>query len=198
MPRMPKRGKSPDKKLDDARMARTEKKDARKTARAEKKQGATERVPLRVPAGTPVSVRTGDTIKIENAQLGDKCPGTVDYDVKVDDRVAIPAGSRVRIAMVQMEGGDDLGMRLSSITIDGRDKPVKTDLARVEGEKDGMGLIGKAAIGAAVGGLGGGGKGAAAGAAAGAGIGAMFGPDKEVPSGTRLAFDLREPLRLER
>jgi hypothetical protein len=174
----------------DARMdARAEKKEARKEARAEK-------VPLRVPAGTPVTVRTNDTVKIENAQIGDTCRATVAYDVRANDEVAIPAGARATISMVQVERGDELGMRLKSIDINGRSKPVKSDFARVEGDKDGMGMLGKAAIGAALGGIAGGGTGAAAGAAGGVGLGALFGPDKEVPSGTSLTFDLREPVNI--
>ena len=61
---------------------------------------------------------------------------------------------------------------------------MKSDFARVEGDKDGMGILGKAAIGAA------------AGAATGVGIGSIFGPDMKVPSGTHLTFDLREPLNI--
>ena len=176
-------------KVGTAKDARAEKKEGRKQARAEK-------VPLRVPAGTPVSVRTNDTVKIENAQIGDTCRATVAHDVRVNDEVAIPAGSRATISMVQVERGNELGMRLKTIDINGRSKPVKSDFARVEGDKDGMGMLGKVAIGAAVGGIAGGGTGAAAGAAGGAGLGALFGPDKEVPSGTHLTFDLREPLNI--
>ena len=183
-----------------ARNAREDKAEARQEARAEKKEARkearAEKMPLRVPAGTPVTVRMSDTVKIDNAQIGDTCRATVAHDVRAGDAVAIATGSRATISMVQVEGGDELGMRLKSIDIDGRNKPVKSDFARVEGDKDGMGILGKAAIGAAVGGIAGGGTGAAAGAATGVGIGSIFGPDMKVPSGTHLTFDLREPLNI--
>jgi hypothetical protein len=89
-------------------------------------------------------------------------------------------------------------MRLKSVSVDRRDVPTKSDFARVEGDKDGLGGFATAAIGATVGAVTGGAKGAAAGVGAGLGMRAIFGDDAEVPAGTRLAFDLREPLNLKR
>jgi hypothetical protein len=181
-------------KVDDKKESRAEAVADKKEARKDK---AAERVPLRVPAGTSIVVRTGAAIEVDEPRFGDTVRGTVDYDVRVSDEVAIPAGSRAEISIVAMDH-DEVGMRLKSISVGGRNVQTKSDFARVEGDKDGLGGVATAAIGATVGAVTGGVKGAAAGAGAGLGMRAIFGDDAEVPSGTRLAFDLREPLNLKR
>src|SRR5258705_342791 len=106
----------------------------------------------------------------------------VTRDVRVGDRVAIPAGAKAHGEVTMVERGGKvrdkarLGIRFTSVVLaDGTRVPVETDTIFREGDSptgESAAKIGGGAIGGAIlGGIFGGAKGAAIGASAGAGAG---------------------------
>jgi hypothetical protein len=118
----------------------------------------------------------------ERARVEDRVEARVTRDVRVGDRVAIPAGSRAVGFVTQVERGGKfkeqakLAIRFQTIVLaDGTRLPISTAPVEREGDKGdstakkvGGGAIAGTILGAILGG----GKGAAIGAAAGAGGGA--------------------------
>ncbi len=179
-----------------------------------------ERVPLEAPAPPPPPQRTFDelvvstdsviglqsdsTVTSERARVEDRVEARVTRDVKVADRVAIPAGSRAIGYVTAVERGGKfkeqakLAIRFQTIVLaDGTRLPIST--AAVEREGDGKGgssaakMGGAAVAGTILGAILGGGKGAAIGGAAGAGAGAAA-----VQAGDRSVATLRagEPITI--
>jgi type IV secretory pathway VirB10-like protein len=118
----------------------------------------------------------------EKARVEDEVLARVTRDVKVGDRVAIPAGSQARGEVTLVERGGKvkdrarLGIRFTSVVLaDGSRVPLETDTIYREGDSpagESTAKIGGGAIGGAIlGGIFGGAKGAAIGAATGAGAG---------------------------
>jgi type IV secretory pathway VirB10-like protein len=118
----------------------------------------------------------------ERARVEDPVVARVTRDVKVGNRVVIPAGSRANGEVTTVERGGRLkdrarlGVRFTSIVLaDGTRVPIATEAIYREGESptgESAAKIGGAAIGGAIlGGILGGGKGAAIGGAIGAGGG---------------------------
>jgi type IV secretory pathway VirB10-like protein len=137
---------------------------------------------LVVSANSVIGLQTENRISSETAKVEDRVEARVTRDVRVGDRVAIPAGSRVIGSVTQVERGGKfkeqarLGIRFHTIVLaDGTRVPISTDTILRQGEapangtaaKVGGGAVGGAIIGAILGG----GKGAAIGAATGAGAG---------------------------
>ena len=130
-----------------------------------------------IPAGTPISVRLGQTISSETARAGDRWTGTVYERVVVDGRTVARRGDRVRGRVVnaktsgRLSGTALLELQLTSV----KGIPVKTNIVSEEGKshkgRNTKAIGGGAAAGAIIGALAGGGKGAAIGAGAGAAVG---------------------------
>jgi hypothetical protein len=137
---------------------------------------------LVVSADAVIGLQTENRISSETAHIEDRVEAKVTRDVKVGDRVAIPAGSRALGSVTQVDQGGKfkeqarLGIRFHTIVLaDGTRLPISTETIMRYGEapgnssasKIGGGAVGGAILGAILGGA----KGAAIGATAGAGAG---------------------------
>jgi hypothetical protein len=137
---------------------------------------------LVVAQNSVIGLQVETAVTTERARVEDEVIARVTRDVRVGDRVAIPAGSKVVGEVTLVEKGGRmkerarLGVRFTSIVLaDGSKVPIATETIYREGESptgESAAKIGGAAIGGAIlGGILGGGKGAAIGGAIGAGGG---------------------------
>ena len=137
---------------------------------------------LVVSADSVIGLQTENRLSSDTARVEDKVDAKVTRDVKVGDRIAIPAGSRAIGSVMEVDRGGKfkdrarLGIRFHTLVLaDGTRVPISTETIYREGAapgnssaaKVGGGAVGGAILGAILGG----GKGAAIGAAAGAGGG---------------------------
>jgi hypothetical protein len=138
---------------------------------------------LVVSADSVIGLQTENRVSSETARVEDRIEARVTRDVKVGDRVAIPAGARAIGSVMQVERGGKfkerprLGVRFHTLVLaDGTRIPISTETIYREGDAPGnssSSKVGGAAVGGAIlGAILGGSKGAAIGAAAGAGAGA--------------------------
>jgi type IV secretory pathway VirB10-like protein len=157
---------------------------------------------LVVSADSVIGLQSDTTVTSETARIENRVEARVTRDVKVGDRVAIPAGARAIGFVTQVEQGGKfkerakLAIRFQTIVLaDGTRLPIST--APVEREGDAKGnssaakMGGGAVAGTILGAILGGGKGAAIGGMAGAGAGAAA-----VEAGSRSTAALRagEPI----
>ena len=165
---------------------------------------------LVVAANSVIGLEIESAITSERARVEDAVAARVTRDVKVGDRVAIPAGARVQGEVTVVERGGRLkerarlGVRFTSIVLaDGTRLPIETDTIYREGDSptsESAAKIGGAAIGGAIiGGILGGAKGAAIGSAVGAGGGSaavMAGGRNAatLPSGTPVTVRVQDPV----
>lgn len=157
---------------------------------------------LVVSADSVIGLQSDTTVTSERARVEDRVEARVTRDVKVGDRVAIPAGARVIGYVTQVKAGGKfkeqakLAIRFQTIVLaDGTRLPISTAAVEREGEGKGNSsaakMGGAAVAGTILGAILGGGKGAAIGGMAGAGAGAAA-----VESGDRSMATLRagEPI----
>jgi hypothetical protein len=157
-----------------------------------------------------IGLQTETRISSETARVEDRVDARVTRDVRVGDRVAVPAGARAIGSVSLVEKGGKfkerarLGIRFHTLVLaDGTRVPINTETIFRDGDaptnssaqKVGGGAIGGAIIGAIIGG----GKGAAIGAAAGAGAGSaavMAGGRNEavLPPGTPVTARISQPV----
>jgi hypothetical protein len=139
-------------------------------------------VDLVVATDSVLGLQIETPVTSEKARVEDEVLARVTRDVRVGDRVAIPAGSQARGEVTMVERGGKvkdrarLGIRFTSVVLaDGTRVPLETDTIYREGDSpatESTAKIGGGAIGGAIlGGIFGGAKGAAIGAATGAGAG---------------------------
>jgi len=139
-------------------------------------------VDLVVATDSVLGLQVETAVTSEKARVEDQVVARVTRDVRVGDRVAIPAGSQARGEVTMVERGGKLrdkarlGIRFTSVVLaDGTRVPIESDTIFREGDSPGgesTAKIGGGAIGGAIiGGIFGGAKGAAIGAATGAGAG---------------------------
>ena len=164
---------------------------------------------LIVPADSVVGLQVETTVTSERARVEDEVVAHVTRDVRVGDRVAIPAGSTAHGEVTLVERGGRLrerarlGVRFTSIVLaDGTRIPLETDIVYREGSSPGgesAAKIGGGAIGGAIiGGILGGARGAVIGGSAGAGAGtaAVLAGGRNpatLPSGSPVTVRLIEP-----
>lgn len=137
---------------------------------------------LTVPADSVIGLQIETAVTSDDARVEDRVNARVTRDVRIDGRVAIPAGSRVLGSVTQVDRGGKmrerarLGIRFHTLVLaDGVRVPVLTETIFREGEsptgesaaKIGGGAVGGAILGAILGG----GKGAAIGGSIGAASG---------------------------
>ncbi len=143
---------------------------------------APEFIDLTVPSDAVLGLQIERTVSSELARVEDKVDARVTRDVRVENRVAIPAGSTVRGSVIEvdkggrMKGKARLAIRFHTIVLaDGSQLALKSDPVVREGQSPGgesAAKVGGAAIGGAIlGAILGGGRGAAIGGAVGAGAG---------------------------
>ena len=165
---------------------------------------------LVVAADSVIGLEIESAISTERARVEDPVVARVTRDVKVGNRVAIPAGSRANGEVTTVERGGRLkdrarlGVRFTSIVLaDGTRVPIQTETVYREGDSptnESAAKIGGGAIGGAIiGGILGGGKGAAIGSivGAGAGGGAVAAGGRNaatLPSGTPVTVRVHEPV----
>jgi hypothetical protein len=157
---------------------------------------------LVVSAESVIGLQSDTTVTSERARVEDRVEARVTRDVKVADRVAIPAGARAIGYVTQVERGGKfkeqakLAIRFQTIVLaDGTRLPISTAAVERSGEGKGNSTAAKmgggAVAGTILGAILGGGKGAAIGGMAGAGAGAAA-----VEAGDRSTATLRagEPI----
>ncbi|HXH25130.1 MAG TPA: TrbI/VirB10 family protein [Vicinamibacterales bacterium] len=165
---------------------------------------------LVVAADSVIGLQLETTLSSEQARVEDPVVARITRDVKVGDRVVIPAGSRAHGEVTLVERGGRLrerarlGVRFTSIVLaDGTRLPITTQTVYREGDPPGnesAAKIGGGAIGGAIiGGILGGAKGAAIGGAvgAGAGTGAVLAGGRNpatLPAGSPITVRLEEPV----
>ena len=165
---------------------------------------------LVVAADSVIGLEIETALTTENAKVEDPVVARVTRDVRVGNRVAIPAGARANGEVTTVERGGRLkdrarlGVRFTSIVLaDGTRIPIETETIYREGDSptnESAAKIGGGAIGGAIiGGILGGGKGAAIGSivGAGAGSGAVVAGGRNaatLPSGTPVTVRVHEPV----
>lgn len=166
-------------------------------------------VELEVPADSVIGLQVETSLTSERAQVEDEVVARVSRDVRVNDRVAIPAGAQAHGQVTLIERGGRLrerarlGIRFTSIVLaDGTRVPLETETIYREGDSptgESTAKIGGGAIGGAIiGGILGGAKGAIIGGSVGAGAGsaAVYAGGRNaatLPSGTPITVRLVEP-----
>jgi hypothetical protein len=161
-----------------------------------------------VPADSVIGLQTDASISSERARVEDRVNGRVTRDVRVNNRVAIPAGTRAIGTVTLVERGGKfkerarLGIRFDTLVLaDGTRLPISTETIYREGEapasapKVGAGAVGGAILGAILGG----GKGAVIGGMAGAGAGsaAVMAGDRNaalLPAGATMTVRVLAPV----
>jgi hypothetical protein len=162
-----------------------------------------------VAADSVIGLQLETAVSSEQARVEDQVLGRVTRDVRVGDRVVIPAGSRAEGEVTTVERGGKvrdrarLGIRFTSIVLaDGTRVPITTETLYREGDSPGgesTAKIGGGAIGGAIiGGILGGAKGAIIGGSAGAGAGTavvMAGGRNPAsfPAGTPVTVRITQP-----
>jgi hypothetical protein len=156
-----------------------------------------------IPAGTHITVRTGQEITSGTAKVGDRFDATLTRDLVVGGKTLAKAGAPARGKVTaakssgRLHAPGQLSVRLSSVQVNGKMVPVSTGSYHLEGKSHAKSnatkIGGGAAVGALIGGLAGGGKGAAigagAGGAAGTGVAAATGKEEAViPAEKTLSF----------
>jgi hypothetical protein len=165
---------------------------------------------LVVSADSVIGLQTENRITSETARVEDRVDARVTREVKVGDRVAIPAGAHAIGSVMQVERGGKfkerarLGIRFHTLVLaDGTRVPISTETIYRDGEAPGNGTaakVGGAAVGGAIlGAILGGAKGAVIGGTAGAGAGtaAVMATDRNaatLPAGTPMTVRLLAPV----
>ncbi len=137
---------------------------------------------LVVSADSVIGLQSESTVSSDRARVEDRVEARVTRDVRVGNRIAIPAGSRAIGTVSQVERGGKfkehgrIAIRFQTVILaDGTRLPISTDAVIREGSSPGSDTTkkigGGAVAGTILGAIIGGSKGAAIGGVAGAGVG---------------------------
>ncbi|MEW6323346.1 MAG: hypothetical protein AB1635_19930 [Acidobacteriota bacterium] len=167
-------------------------------------------IELVVPADSVLGLQIERTISSEMARVEDRVEARVTRDVRVGDRVAIPAGAIVHGAVTEVERGGKvketarLAVRFHTVVLaNGTRLAIRTDAVVREGQSPGQesaAKIGGAAVGGAIlGAILGGGRGAAIGGAVGAagGTAAQMAGGRNpavLPAGSTVSVRIQSPV----
>jgi hypothetical protein len=161
-----------------------------------------------VPMGTELDVRLEQSLNSDTARVEDRFEATTVVDLRENNRVVIPAGSRVRGVVTgvknagRVERKGELQLSFDQITVNGRNFPIRgtvTQALEAGGYRDDAEKIGAgAAVGAILGGILGGVKGAITGILIGGGgvVAATEGQDVDLPPGTILRVRLDQDVNV--
>jgi hypothetical protein len=164
-----------------------------------------------LPAGTVLPVRFETTVSSATSRPEDRVIAVLREDVRLGNRVVLPAGSELRgVVLSAVPSGRvktraRLALSFDSIEVDGERHAMQTRTINLEASdtrgRDAGIVAGSTGAGAVVGALADGGKGAKVGALVGAGAGTaaiLHNKGKEVTlaSGTRWRVRLSQPLAL--
>ena len=165
--------------------------------------------PLVVPEGTQLSLALTGDVSTKTAKAGDTLRATVVNDVRVNDRIAIAAGTTVAGQVTDVVSGSSkiggvprLGMSFDRLELPGnRDVPISgviTQKGKSDAARDTVKIVGGAAAGAILGHqVKGGDKGKVIGA-----IGAVAaqktGTEVKLDAGTELTISLASPVEIPR
>jgi hypothetical protein len=171
---------------------------------------APEMMDLVVPADSVLGLQIERTISSEAAKVEDRVEARVTRDVRVGDRVAIPAGSLVQGSVTEVERGGKikerakLAIRFHTVVLaDGSRLNIKTESIVREGSSpanESAAKIGGAAVGGAIlGAILGGGKGAVIGGTVGAagGTAATMAGGRNpaiLPAGSTVSVRVQQPV----
>ncbi len=158
-----------------------------------------------IPEGTELDVRLEQALSSETATLEQRFEATTAADIYQNDRVLIPAGSRVRGVVSSVDSASrtdrrgSMTLAFDQITVNGRTYDMRGTVTQVlQGDKSNevAKIGGGGAVGAIIGGILGGVKGAILGAVIGAGgtIAATEGSDVKLDAGTVVRVRLDAPL----
>jgi len=165
---------------------------------------------LVVEADSVIGLQLEETVNSEEARVEDRVDARVTRDVRVGDRLAIPAGSEVIGSVTLVERGGRvkerarLGVRFHTLVLaDGTELPIRTETIYRDGDAQGgesAAKIGGAAIGGAIlGAILGGKKGAIIGGSTGAagGTAAVMAGSRsiaELQAGSSVTVRLSDPV----
>jgi len=170
-------------------------------------------VEVSIPAGTSLAVRVDQRISVKTSHAGETFTGEIVEPITSrDGNLLVPKGSRVRGIIDtahrrgRFKGASLLELRLTAISVDGREYPVRTsDLTqrkKGKGKRTAAFIGGGSGLGMLVGGLAGGGTGLLIGGLSGAGAGTAAAGftgnrDLDIPAESIVHFKLASDLVLE-
>ena len=155
-----------------------------------------------IPSGTAVSIQLDRALSSNGTQAGTQFGGTVDFDVLADNKIIIPAGTRVMGQVIstttagRLAGRADVTLKLTKIQRGDEYVDIASSALVVSAsEGQGRRTARNVAVGAGVGAVYNGGKGAGRGAAT-MGAVSLLGGDGNItiPQGYNLQFELIQNL----
>ncbi len=167
--------------------------------------------PMRIDAGTTVTIRMIDGIDSSVNQPGEIFHASLDAPLVVGNEVVAPKGTDVYVRLVsasqagKFKGRSELHLELIKLELHGQSYPLVSSTYSLTGGSRGKNTAekvgGGAVLGAIIGAIAGGGKGAAIGAGVGGAGGGVYqgvthGKEVKVPSETRLDFQLDQPVTI--
>ena len=169
-------------------------------------------VEVSIPAGTSLAVRVDQRISVKTSHAGESFTGEIVEPITASDgNLLVPKGSRVRGVIDaahrrgHFKGASLLELRLTAISVDGTEYPVRTsDLTqrkKGKGKRSAAFIGGGSGLGMLVGGLASGGTGLLIGGLAGAGAGTAAAGltgnrDLDIPAESIVHFKLADDLVL--
>lgn len=164
-----------------------------------------------IPAGTNVRIQMIDSVDSAKNQVGETFLASLDAPITVGSEVVVPKGADIYVKLTEAKtsgkfsGRSELQLELDHLKFQGRTYNLGSSTYEQVGASRGKDTAKKTAIGAAIGtaigAIAGGGKGAAIGAGVGAGSGAaaqifIKGKQVQVPSETKIDFQLDQPVEI--